>query len=95
MLAKYCTTTLYGDNTMVKPRSVQTTTASLDANHMSILLQMRWEDGAKMTEEHFRRVQSKREQFQSFIQQVFRPNSFMVTPFKYGEPDARDVFRPA
>lgn len=56
---------------------------------------MRWEDGARMTEEHFRRVQSKREQFQSFIEQVFGPNSFMVTPFKYGEPDARDVFRPA
>ncbi|KAK0748326.1 amidase signature domain-containing protein, partial [Apiosordaria backusii] len=63
--------------------------------YVNPLTQMRWEDGAQMTEEHFRGVQTKREQFQSFIERVFGPDSFMVTPFKYGEPDARDVFRPA
>ncbi|KAH6847434.1 hypothetical protein B0I37DRAFT_375057 [Chaetomium sp. MPI-CAGE-AT-0009] len=55
---------------------------------------MRWEEGAEMTQTQFQSAQSKREQFQAFIESIFGPNSFMVTPFKYGEPEARDIYRP-
>jgi hypothetical protein len=48
-----------------------------------------------MTQEQFQNVQSKREQFQVFIESIFGPNSLMVTPFKYGEPEARDIYRPS
>ena len=56
---------------------------------------MRWEEGAKMIKEQFQITQFKREQFQNFIEGIFGPSSFMVTPFKYGEPEARDINRPS
>jgi hypothetical protein len=56
---------------------------------------MRWEEDALIIQDQFQTVQSKREQFQLFIEGIFGPNSFMVTPFKYGEPKARDIYRPS
>jgi hypothetical protein len=56
---------------------------------------MRWEEGAQMTQEQFQSVQSKPKQFQVFIESIFGPNSLMVAPFKYGEPEARDTYRPS
>lgn len=48
-----------------------------------------------MTQEQFQTAQFKREQFQDFIESIFGPSSFIVTPFKYGEPVARDIYRPS
>ncbi|KAK1828820.1 amidase signature enzyme [Podospora conica] len=63
--------------------------------YVNPLMQMRWEDGERMSVDEFRGIQEKREQFQSFMETIFGPNAFMVTPFKFGEPDARDIYRPA
>ena len=48
-----------------------------------------------MSSDEFRGIQKKREEFQSFMETIFVPNTFMITPFKFGEPEARDVYRPA
>ena len=56
---------------------------------------MRFEDGERMSADEFSRVQQKREEFQSFIEGIFGPHALMITPFKFGEPVARDVYRPA
>ncbi|KAK0738669.1 amidase signature domain-containing protein [Schizothecium vesticola] len=63
--------------------------------YVNPLMQMRWEDGERMSSDEFRGVQRKREEFQSFMETIFGPNTFMITPFKFGEPEARDVYRPA
>ena len=55
---------------------------------------MRWEDGEHMSADEFKRVQEKREEFQCFIEGTFGPSAFMITPFKFGEPDALDIYRP-
>lgn len=62
--------------------------------YVNPLTQFRWRLGANMTQEHFVSIQSKRAQFQAFIETIFGNNSIMVSPFSYGEPDARDIYRP-
>jgi hypothetical protein len=47
-----------------------------------------------MSLDEFRGIQRKREEFQSFIETIFGPSAFMITPFKFGEPEARDIYRP-
>ncbi|KUJ06160.1 amidase signature enzyme [Mollisia scopiformis] len=51
--------------------------------YVNPLAQLRWINRARMQPEHFKR----------FIDGIFGSRSFMVTPFKFGEPEARDIFR--
>ncbi|KAH8598639.1 amidase-like protein [Bisporella sp. PMI_857] len=62
--------------------------------YVNPLSQYRWELGAAMTKDHFDMMQTKREQFQEFIESIYGDNSIMVTSFKFGEPDALDIYRP-
>jgi hypothetical protein len=62
--------------------------------YVNPLSRFRWELGSNMTEQHFSNLQSKRQKFQAFIEGIFGKNSIMVTPFKFGEPDRRDEYRP-
>jgi Asp-tRNA(Asn)/Glu-tRNA(Gln) amidotransferase A subunit family amidase len=63
--------------------------------YVNPLAQLRFANGANMQPDHFKSIQNKREQFEAFIDGIFGHNSFMVTPFKFGEPEARDIYRPA
>ncbi|KAJ4017872.1 hypothetical protein NW766_003943 [Fusarium irregulare] len=62
--------------------------------YVNPLSRFRWELGSNMTEKHFSKLRSKREEFQVFIEGIFGSNTIMVTPFKFGEPDRRDEYRP-
>ncbi|KAJ3496711.1 hypothetical protein NLG97_g2457 [Lecanicillium saksenae] len=63
--------------------------------YVNPLSRFRWEVGKNMTEEHFSSVRAKRDEFQSFIEAIFGHNAIMITPFKFGEPERRDIYRPA
>lgn len=62
--------------------------------YVNPLSKFRWELGSNMTEQHFSNLQSKRQEFQAFIEDIFGENTIMITPFKFGEPDRRDEYRP-
>ncbi|EJP61907.1 amidase-like protein [Beauveria bassiana ARSEF 2860] len=62
--------------------------------YVNPLSRFRWTVGSNMTEEHFSTVRSKREEFQRFIEAIFGNNAIMIPPFKFGEPESRDMYRP-
>ncbi|KAF4957903.1 hypothetical protein FGADI_2732 [Fusarium gaditjirri] len=62
--------------------------------YVNPLSRFRWELGGNMTEQHFSKLQYKRQEFQAFIEGIFGDNTIMITPFKFGEPDRRDEYRP-
>jgi hypothetical protein len=47
-----------------------------------------------MSQSHFDSIRAKRQEFQDFVETIFGSNAIMVTPFKHGEPEARDIYRP-
>lgn len=62
--------------------------------YVNPVTQFRWKHGSEMSQGHFDSIRTKRQEFQDFVETIFGSNTIMVTPFKHGEPEARDVYRP-
>uniref|UniRef100_A0A8H7TPR6 Amidase domain-containing protein n=1 Tax=Bionectria ochroleuca TaxID=29856 RepID=A0A8H7TPR6_BIOOC len=62
--------------------------------YVNPVTQFRWKHGSEMSQGHFDSIRTKRQEFQDFVETIFGSNAIMVTPFKHGEPEARDVYRP-
>lgn len=50
-------------------------------------------EGEVMSHEEFERARKRLSIFQEFSQTIFGDDAVMITPYQYGEPDARDVYR--
>lgn len=62
--------------------------------YVNSVAQFRRHTTANFPEGYFESISSKRKQFEAFIGNIFGGNFVMIMPFKFGEPEAADTYRP-
>ena len=50
-------------------------------------------EGQSMSQEEFDVAKERRLKFKDFSEAMFGNDAVMITPYQFGEPDARDVYR--
>jgi hypothetical protein len=59
------------------------------------IAQFRWAEAPKLSQEDHDETRHRRKVFQEFVESIFDPETIMLTPFKFGEPEPRDMYRDA
>lgn len=50
-------------------------------------------EGIDLTEEDYVVARDKQQTFQNFVQSTCGKHTYMLTPFLFGEPETRDIYR--